>query len=167
MSTHPYLIRPTGFGQVSHPFDTVIVAFLKYFQKPHNQPRRSKHKDLEVNVYGGSSPDLASCRAGKLRSPIERELLSSLDSRNPAHGLITRVNKVPDCLLPYNDVFFWNIFRFPRLDFTVDAGRIQRRRNAKDHVSGGQFVSKIRLHDDEIRDLRRSNLIHGRNHAQG
>lgn len=167
MSTHPYLIGSAGFGQVSHPFDTVIVALFKYFQKSHNQPRRSKHKDLEINVYGGSSPDLASCRAGKLRSPIERELLSSLDSRNPAHALITAVNGVPNCLLPYNDVFFWNIFGFPRLDFAVDAGRIQRRRYAKDHVSSGEFVSKIRLYDDEIRDLRRSNLIDGGNHAQG
>jgi hypothetical protein len=167
MSTHPYLIGSAGFGQVSHPFDTVIVALFKYFQKPHNQPRRGKHKDLEINVYGGSSPDLASCRAGKLRSPIERELLSSLDSRNPAHALITGINGVPNCLLPYNDVFFWNIFRFPRLDFAVDAGRIQGRRYAKDHVSGGEFVSKIRLYDDEIRDLRRSNLIDGGNHAQG
>lgn len=167
MSTHPYLIRPAGFSQVSHPFDTVIVALFKHFQKPHNQPRRSKHKDLEINVYGGSSPDLACCRAGKLRIPVERELLSSLDSRNPAHPSITRVNGVPNCLLPYNDVFFWNVFRFPRLDFAVDAGRIQGRRYAKDHVSGGEFVSKIRLQDDEIRDLRRSNFINGGNHAQG
>jgi hypothetical protein len=150
MSTHPYLIGPAGFGQISHPFDTVIVALFKHFQKPHNQPRRGKHKDLEINVYGGSSPDLASCRAGKLRSTIERELLSSLDSRNPAHALITGVNGVPNCLLPYNYVFFWNIFRFPRLDFAVDAGRIQGRRYAKNHVSGGEFVSKIRLYDDEI-----------------
>ena len=167
MSTHPYLIRPAGFSQVSHPFDTVIVALFKHFQKPHNQPRRSKHKDLEINVYGGSSPDLACCRAGKLRIPVERELLSSLDSRNPAHPSITRVNGVPNCLLPYNDVFFWNIFRFPCLDFAVDTGRIQGRRYAKDHVSGREFVSKIRLHDDEIRDLRRSNFINGGNHAQG
>ena len=167
MSTHPYLIGPASFGQVSHPFNTVIVTLFKYFQKPHNQPRRGKHKDLEINVYWGPSPDLASCRAGKLRSPIERELLSSLDSRNPAHALITRVNGVPNRLLPYNDVFFRNIFRFPHLDFAVDAGRIQGRRDAKDHVSGGEFVSKIRLHDDEIRDLRRSNLINGGNHAQG
>jgi hypothetical protein len=167
MSTHPYLIGPAGFGQVSHPFDTVIIALFKYFQKPHNQPRRGKHKDLEINIYGGSSPDLASCCTGKLRSPIERELLSSLDSRNPAHALSTGVNGVPNGLLPHNDVFFWNIFRFPRLDFAVDAGRIQGRRYAKDHVSGGEFVSKIRLHDDEIRDLRRSNLIDGGNHSQG
>ena len=86
MSTHPYLVAPAGLGQVSHPFDTVIVTLFKYFQKPHNQPRRGKHKNLEINVYGGPSPDLASCRAGKLRSPIERELLSSLDPRNPAHA---------------------------------------------------------------------------------
>lgn len=167
MSTHPYLIGPARFGQVSHPFDTVIVALFKYFQKPHNQPRRSKHKDLEINVYGGSSPDLASCRAGKLRSPVERELLSSLDSRNPAHALTTGVDREPNSLLPYNDILFWNIFRFPRLDFAVDAGRIQGCRYAKNHVSGGKFVSEIRLHDDEIRHLRRSNLIDGGNHAQG
>jgi len=167
MSTHSYLIGPAGFGQVSHPFDTVIVALFENFQKPHDQPRRGKHKDLEINVYGRSSPDLTSRRAGKLRSPIECQLLSSLNSRNPAHVLITGINGAPNCLLPYNHVFLWDIFRFPRLDFAVDAGRIQGRRYAKDHVSRGEFISKIRLHDDEIRDLRRSNLIDGGNYAQG
>lgn len=100
MSTYPYLIGPAGFGQVSYPFDAVIVVLFKYFQKPHNQPRRSKHKDLEINVYGRSSPDLASRRAGKLRSPVERELLSSLDSRNPAHALITE-QKPTGCRIAY------------------------------------------------------------------
>jgi hypothetical protein len=81
--------------------------------------------------------------------------------------LIAGVNGVPNRLLPYNDVFFRNIFRFPRLDLAIDAGRIQGRRYAKDHVSGGEFVSKTRLHDDEICDLRCSDLIDGGNHAQG
>ncbi len=109
---------------------------------------------------------MASCCAGKLRSPIERELLSSLDPRDPAHALITGVNGVPSCLLPYNDVFFWNIFRLPRLDLAVNAGRIQGRRYAKYDVGGGELVSKIRLHDDQIHDLRRSNLIDSGNYAQ-
>ena len=144
----------------------MIVTLFKDFQKPHNQPRRCKHKDLEINVYWRSSPDLASCRAGKLCSPIERELLSSLDSRDPAQVLIAGVNEESNCLLPHNDVFFWNIFRFPGLDFAFNAGCIQGRRYAKYHVSGGELVSEVRLYDDEISDLRRSNLIDGGNHAQ-
>lgn len=109
---------------------------------------------------------MAGCRAGKLCSPIERELLSSLDSRDPEQVLITGVNEEPKYSLPHNDVFFWNVFRFAGLDFAFNAGCVQGRRYAKYHVSGGQLVSKVRLYDDEISDLRRSNLIDGGNHAQ-
>ena len=73
---------------------------------------------------------------------------------------------VPNGLLPYNDVFFRNIFRLPRLDFAVNASRIQGRRYVKYDISGGELVSKVRLHDNEIRDLGRSDLIDGGNHAQ-
>jgi hypothetical protein len=82
--------------------------------------------------------------------------------RNSSGG----VNRVLKCLLPHNDVFFRNIFRFPCLDFAVNAGCIQRCWYAKNHASGGELVSKIRLQDDKICDLCRSNLIDGRNHAQ-
>lgn len=166
MSAHPYLIGSAGFGQVSHPLDAVIVILFKDFQKPHNQPRRGEHKDLEINVYRRSSPNLAGCRAGKLCSPVECELLSSLDSRDPTQALTTGVNGVPKCLLPHNHVFFWNILRFPRLDFAVYAGCVQGGRYAKHHISGGELVSKIRFHDDEICDLRRSDFIDCGNHAQ-
>ena len=82
------------------------------------------------------------------------------------YSLITGVNGEPKCLLPYNDVFFWDIFRFPRLDFAFNAGCIQGRRYAKHHVRGGEFVSKVRFHDNEICDLSRSNLIDSGDHAQ-
>jgi len=83
-SAHPYLICSAGLGQISHPFDTMVVTLFEYLQKAHDQTRRGKHKNLEIDVYGWSSPDLAGSRARKLCSPIKCELLSPLDSRDPA-----------------------------------------------------------------------------------
>ena len=37
--THPNLICPTCFGEIAHPFNTVIVTFLEYLQKANNKPR--------------------------------------------------------------------------------------------------------------------------------
>jgi hypothetical protein len=67
---HPYLICPAGLGQVSDPFNTVIAAFFKHFQKPYNQSRGCEHEDLEIDVYGRPGPHLSGCRAGELGSRI-------------------------------------------------------------------------------------------------
>jgi len=70
-SAHPYLICPARLGQISHPFDTMVATLFEHLQKPHDQPRRGKHKDLEIDVYRWSSPDLTGRCAGKLCSPIK------------------------------------------------------------------------------------------------
>jgi hypothetical protein len=78
------LIRPAGLGQISHPFDTMVVTFFEHLQKPHDQPRSGKHKHLEIDIDRWSSPDLTGRRAGKLCSRVECELLAPLDPRDSA-----------------------------------------------------------------------------------
>ena len=41
--THPNLICPTGFGEIAHPFDAVIVASFEHPQKANNQARGGEH----------------------------------------------------------------------------------------------------------------------------
>lgn len=87
-SAHPNLICSAGLGQISYPFDTMVVILLEHLQKAHDQSRGGEHKNLEIDVYGWSSPDLTGRRARKLCRPIKCELLSPLDSRDPAQVLI-------------------------------------------------------------------------------
>jgi hypothetical protein len=88
-AAHPYLIRPAGLGQISHPFDTMVVTLFEHLQEPHDQPRSGKHKYLKIDIYRWSSPDLTGRCAGKLCNPIKCQLLSPLDSRDPAPALFT------------------------------------------------------------------------------
>ena len=81
--THPNLICPTRFGEVAYPFNTVIVAPLEHLQKANNQPRRSEHQDLEVDVDWRASPDLSICRGRELSGSRECTLLATLYPGNP------------------------------------------------------------------------------------
>jgi hypothetical protein len=144
----------------------MVATFFEHLQKPHDQPRSGEHKDLEIDIYRWPSPDLTGRCAGKLCGPVKCELLSPLDPRNSAKAsFMVDGKRSTACLLPDDYVFFWNILRFPRLDFTVNTGCIKRRRYAEHHVGGGKFVSEVRLHDDEVCDLRSSNLVDGGDHA--
>ena len=80
--TYPYLIRPACLGQVSHPFDALIVTLLEDLQETHDQARRCEHEHLEVDIDGRSRPDLSSCRAGQLSMRGEGDFLSALYARN-------------------------------------------------------------------------------------
>lgn len=81
--THPNLVRTTGFGQVAHPFDAVVVALFKDLEEPDNQARRGKHQHLKINIYWRSCPDLSMSRTRQFSGGGECAFLAALDARNP------------------------------------------------------------------------------------
>ena len=82
--TYPYLIRPACLGQVSHPFDALIVTLLEDLQETHDQARRCEHEHLEVDVDRRARPHRARRRRGQLPERGERALLPALQPRDPA-----------------------------------------------------------------------------------
>ena len=60
--------------------------------------------------------------------------------------------------LPDNNVFRWHIFGLSICDFTLNAGRIQRRRYAQDNICRRKFVVETGFYGDSVGDLCSANL---------
>ncbi len=77
-ATHTDLIRAGCLGEVSHPFDTVIIAFLQDFQEAYVQPGSGEHENLKVDVDRRSRPWLPVGGRCKVRSCIQSTLRPTL-----------------------------------------------------------------------------------------
>ena len=163
------MVRPARLRQVPYPLHALVVALLEYLQEAHDQARRGEHEHLEVNIDRRAGPDLARRRARQLRVARERHLLATLYSRNPTIRVLSALDltrRADGHALPHDDVLRRHVLRLPERHLAVDVGRVERGGYAHDDVRRRELVVEARLHGNDVRHLRRPDLVHGRDHAQ-
>lgn len=63
--SHPDLVAPARFREISNPFHTVVIALLEDLQESDQKSRGRKHEYLKVNIDRRSRPRLPVCYCSK------------------------------------------------------------------------------------------------------
>lgn len=68
--------------------------------------------------------------------------------------------------LPNDNIFSRDVLCLSVLDFTIHACRVEGRRYPQNDVGSGELVVEVCFQNDDVRDLRRPDLVHRRDDLQ-
>jgi hypothetical protein len=92
----------------------------------------------EVDLDGWSRPRLSVCCNSQISFSGESALLGTLHPRDPIPSAL-RLHNTQISSLPDDNIFRWDVFRFPDSDLGVDIGSVQWCGYPQDNVVGVQL----------------------------
>ena len=79
----PNQVASSTTRDVADPLDALVIALLEHLEEAHEQPGRSEHEYLKVNLDRRPAPCFSVCRRTEFRIGLERGFGHALNAWDP------------------------------------------------------------------------------------